>query len=127
MTNTIAPFVILFFAMFAIVRFAQRRREREHEEEKRDLVAAFDRRYASLKEECAMQKAHAARHLLERVIWRESATFLWKLLDDIDTLDDSCRNNHMRFRERVRAAQQQRTRVATSDGYVLTWTHGREK
>lgn len=31
------------------------------------------------------------------------------------------------FRERVRAAQQQRTRVATSDGYVLTWTHGREK
>lgn len=58
--------------------------------------------------------------------WQESSTFLWRLLDDIDTLDDECRDDHVKFRERVRATQKQRALVADSDGYVLTWTHGKE-
>ena len=59
----------------------------------------------------------------ECAAWEAAATFLWERLDDIDTLDDSCRDNHIKFRERVRATQKRRTEVADSDGYGLTWKH----
>jgi len=36
---------------------------------------------------------------------------LWQLLDDIDTLDDSCRDDDHIFRERVRAVQQKRWEI----------------
>lgn len=51
----------------------------------------------------------------------DAGTFLWSLLDDIDTLDDSCRGDDATFRAAARALQQRRFEVATSDGYTLTW------
>jgi len=39
---------------------------------------------------------------------RDQRDRLWQLLDDIDTLDDSCREHDAEFRERVRAVQKKR-------------------
>lgn len=47
--------------------------------------------------------------------------FLFRLLDDIDTLDDACRNNDALFRERVRAVHRRRFEVVDTDGYSKTW------
>jgi hypothetical protein len=44
---------------------------------------------------------------------------LWTLLDDIDTLDDMCKNNNEAFRKLTRDLQQKRHKVLTSDGYNL--------
>lgn len=129
------PFALLFLVAFFIVAFAFRRQEALHKEEKADLVAAFERRYESLGKKHhaqidamgALYDAAMKRERTKRLHWREVAKFLWYLLDDIDTLDDVCKNNHMRFRERVRAAQRRRTEVATSDGFVLIWKHEQEK
>lgn len=40
--------------------------------------------------------------------WKDTACFLWKLLDDIDTLDDACRENDRAFRDAVREKQKRR-------------------
>ena len=40
---------------------------------------------------------------------------LWQLLDDIDTLDDACRDDDAAFRERVRAVQKKRWDVHNPD------------
>lgn len=39
---------------------------------------------------------------------QEQRDALWQLLDDVDTLDDACRDNDAVFRERVRAVQKKR-------------------
>ena len=46
-------------------------------------------------------------------------TDLWRLLDDIDTLDDACKSNDESFRNLVRDTQKKRHSVLTSDGYNL--------
>lgn len=56
--------------------------------------------------------------------WNAVGGQLWAMLDDIDTLDDSCRNNHVRFREKVRSVQQKRFLLAADDGNNnLVWRH----
>lgn len=52
------------------------------------------------------------------------AEFLWQLLDNIDTLDDSCKDNDHAFRVQARAQQQRRWEVGTSDGYSITLREG---
>ena len=56
---------------------------------------------------------------------RKRAEALWQLLDDIDTLDDSCRDNDAEFRKQARAYFRARYEHLTSDGYVL-YTPGME-
>jgi len=58
-------------------------------------------------------KADMMSSKIDLVTW--VATKLWYLLGDIDTLDGRCRNNHMKFRERVRNTQQKRHMYATFD------------
>lgn len=53
----------------------------------------------------------------------EAAEALWQMLDDIDTLDDACRDDDAAFRRLVRGVQQKRHELATSDGYRLYWKH----
>lgn len=53
----------------------------------------------------------------------EAAEALWQMLDDIDTLDDACRDDDAAFRRLVRGVQQKRRDLATSDGYRLYWKH----
>ena len=45
---------------------------------------------------------------------------LWQLLDDIDTLDDACKDDDARFRRRVYSIQQKRHALYKSDGYTLS-------
>lgn len=42
------------------------------------------------------------------VDWEKVALDLWRLLDDIDTLDDACKDNDASFRKHVYAVQQKR-------------------
>lgn len=49
-----------------------------------------------------------------------AAKFLWDRLDDIDTLDDACRENDKAFRENVRQVQRRRFEVGTTDGFSIT-------
>lgn len=51
------------------------------------------------------------------------AEALWRLLDDIDTQGDACRDNDRAFRERTRAIFKRRFALADSDGYRLYWKH----
>jgi len=46
---------------------------------------------------------------------RDQRDALWALLDDIDTLDDSCREFDAEFRERVRAVQKKRWDILHPD------------
>lgn len=125
------PFALLFLVAFIIVAFAFRRQERAHEKETRELreaLASLGKSHdAQINKVCSLHNemfnAMLKRERLKRLHWQEVGKFLWNLLDDIDTLDDSCRNNHVRFRERVRTTQRRRNEVATSDGHVLTWKH----
>ncbi|WP_299663907.1 hypothetical protein [uncultured Ruegeria sp.] len=48
--------------------------------------------------------------------------FLWDLLDDIDTLDDACKDNDAEFRNRVRQVQRRRFEISSSNGYSVTFT-----
>ena len=50
---------------------------------------------------------------------REIMEFLWKLLDDIDTMDDAAKNNDEFYRDAVGQIQQRRWEVGTSDGYAV--------
>jgi hypothetical protein len=51
----------------------------------------------------------------------EQAFRLWRLLDDIDTLDDSCRNNDAAFRDLVRRVQQRRFSLMTGEDFDSLW------
>ena len=51
--------------------------------------------------------------------YKEIAEALWGLLDDIDTLDDACRDRNDLFREHVRVRLKKRFEHLTSDGYRL--------
>lgn len=52
--------------------------------------------------------------------WRGVAIKLWELLDDIDTLDDACRENDVTFRAQTRRIVQRRTLFLESrDGQTL--------
>ena len=44
---------------------------------------------------------------------------LWQLLDNIDTLDDACRDSDESFRALARNCQKERHQILTSDGYEL--------
>lgn len=50
---------------------------------------------------------------------REIMEFLWKLLDDIDTMRDAAKNDDAGFIRAVERIQNKRWEVATSDGYTL--------
>ena len=49
----------------------------------------------------------------------EIARLLWVLLDNIDTLDDSCKDDDHAFREQTRRQQKERWRVSESDGQTV--------
>lgn len=51
--------------------------------------------------------------------WELRARFLWDLLDDIDTLDDACKDDDAEFRSRARAVQRKRFIISESDGYTV--------
>ncbi len=51
---------------------------------------------------------------------KEQRLFLWNLLDNIDTLDDACKNDDALFRKAVREQQKRRWNISTSDGYGVT-------
>ena len=51
------------------------------------------------------------------------AEALWQLLDNIDTLDDSCRDNDAAFRRSAVRLSKMRFEMADSDGYSLTWNN----
>lgn len=53
---------------------------------------------------------------------KEQRDALWQLLDDIDTLDDSCRENDAVFRERVRHAQKKRWAIHNPDARGMAAT-----
>ncbi len=48
---------------------------------------------------------------------REIMEFLWKLLDDIDTMDDMAKSDDSVYRKHVGQIQSKRWEVGTSDGY----------
>jgi len=54
--------------------------------------------------------------------WEKRARFLWDLLDDIDTLDDACKDDDAMFRRSVRKLHKRRWEISTSDGYTVTFT-----
>lgn len=51
--------------------------------------------------------------------YEHAARELWKLLDDIDTLDDVCKFNDRAFRLRTRKRLQARHALLETDGYTL--------
>jgi hypothetical protein len=51
--------------------------------------------------------------------WEEKARFLWDLLDNIDTLDDACKDNNEGFRKLVYIQQRRRYEISTCDGYTV--------
>lgn len=50
---------------------------------------------------------------------REIVEFLWKLLDDIDTMGDVAKSDDAFYRQAVEKIQNKRWEVGTSDGYTL--------
>lgn len=52
-----------------------------------------------------------------------AAQFLWKLLDDIDTLDDAARDDDVSFRKNCREIQRRRFEVGATDGYTVTFSY----
>lgn len=50
---------------------------------------------------------------------RKRAELLWQLLDNIDTLDDSCRSDDAAFRRLARKHLNARHELLTSDGRDL--------
>lgn len=50
---------------------------------------------------------------------REKVEFLWKLLDDIDTVTDMSKDNSGAYRSMVKYILQKRHTVVTSDAYNL--------
>ena len=55
-------------------------------------------------------------------LWEDRATFLWDLLDSIDTVDDMAKGDDVLYRGIVQKLMERRTEVAKSiTGYELTW------
>lgn len=52
---------------------------------------------------------------------RAAAETLWQILDDIDTLDDVCKENFVAFNRGAMRLVVRRHEYAKSDGYTLTW------
>lgn len=61
----------------------------------------------------------AAQAEIERL--KEHRQFLWDLLDNIDTLDDACKEHDKSFRERAYRQQRRRYEISSSDGYTVTF------
>jgi hypothetical protein len=53
--------------------------------------------------------------------WEAIAQHLFKLLDDIDTVDDMARDDDEGYRSMVRRIQKRRFEVATTDGYTVSF------
>jgi hypothetical protein len=53
--------------------------------------------------------------LAENALLRDQRDQLWKLLDEIDTLDDSCRSDDGSFRYMTRRAQKRRFDIYDPD------------
>jgi hypothetical protein len=51
----------------------------------------------------------------------ETAEFLFKLLDDIDTVSDIVKGDDAAYREAVERIQRRRFEVASTDGYSVTF------
>jgi hypothetical protein len=49
--------------------------------------------------------------------WKRKAFELWRLLDNIDTLDDACRSNDEQFRNSARLQQRKRFDVVDGPGF----------
>jgi hypothetical protein len=52
---------------------------------------------------------------------KEQLFKLWRMLDDIDTLDDACRDNDAAFRALVRDVQRKRFEVLTGEEFHALW------
>lgn len=50
----------------------------------------------------------------------ETAQFLWKLLDDIDTASDIAKGDDNYYRGMVERIQRRRFEVGSTDGYTVT-------
>lgn len=50
----------------------------------------------------------------------QSAQFLWKLLDDIDTASDIAKGDNEAYRSMVEKIQRRRFEVGTTDGQTVT-------
>lgn len=50
------------------------------------------------------------------------STFLFGLLDDIDTMDDIVKGDDVRYRDNVRNIHKRRFEIAETDGYTVTFT-----
>lgn len=53
-----------------------------------------------------------------------AAQFLWKLLDDIDTVSDMAKGDDKAYRAAVERIQRRRFEVGSTDGYVVTFHDG---
>lgn len=53
--------------------------------------------------------------------WEKTALELWKLLDDIDTLDDAAKSDDRAFRDATRATQRRRFQVLDGSEWELRW------
>jgi len=51
--------------------------------------------------------------------YQRDAQFLWKLLDDLSTLDDASRESDAMYRQNARRIAEERAKVYGSDGYRL--------
>lgn len=56
-----------------------------------------------------------------RTDWEKIALELWKLLDDIDTLDDACKDNDASFRKHAYDFQQKRHAILSASEWELRW------
>lgn len=54
---------------------------------------------------------------MSKLTYELAAGLLWQLMDDIDTMDDACRNDDAAFRRIVREKIAKRHQVMKSDGY----------
>lgn len=59
----------------------------------------------------------------ERDLLRAAAEDLWKLLDDISTLDDACREDDASFRKTAYEIAEKRNEYFGSDGYNLKFIY----
>jgi len=60
---------------------------------------------------------------MSKINWKRISYELWRLLDDISTQDDACRENDKIFRERVRKITEKRGNYLQSlDGMELHLT-----
>jgi len=82
------------------------------QDEAADEIERMTKYAAHCDELIAAYKATSAQEQLFR---------LWRMLDDIDTLDDACRDNDAAFRALVRDIQRKRFEVLTGDGFDALW------